>query len=67
MESGTDVFSINVNTNISVMKPLHAKWTIALYDHLRNKHDLVIKGFEMAGVNEATSGVPTGVCGGVLR
>ena len=53
MESGTDVYSIDVSTRLSIMKPLHAQWTIGLYDHLRNKRDIVIKGFEMAGVNEA--------------
>ena len=34
------------------MKPVHAKWVIGLYDHLRNSSDLITKGFEKAGMTE---------------
>ena len=53
MQAGTDVYSINVKTNLSIIKPIHAQWVIGLYDYLRNKTDLIIKGFEIAGITEA--------------
>ena len=53
MQAGTDVYSINVKTNLSIIKPIHAQWVIGLYDYLRNKTDFIIKGFEIAGITEA--------------
>ena len=53
LEKGTDVYKIDVNTTLTVMKPVHAKWVIGLYDHLRNSSDIITKGFEKAGITEA--------------
>ena len=44
---------VKVNTTLSVMKPIHARWIIGLYDHLRNSQEVIIKGFETAGISEA--------------
>ena len=52
-EDGTDVYSVNVNLNLSMMKQLHAQWVIGLYDHLQNKPDIIRKGFELAGLTDA--------------
>ena len=38
---------------LTVMKPVHAKWVIGLYDHLRNSSALMTKEFEKAGITEA--------------
>ena len=53
LEQGEDVYKINVVTNLTAMKPLHAQWIIGLYDHLRNSSQLIIKGFDKAGTSEA--------------
>ena len=53
LQAGTDVYPISIKTNLSVIKPLHAQWISGLYDHLRNKRDLTIIGFEIAGITEA--------------
>ena len=37
------------------MKPIHAPWLVGLYDHLRNKPEVIRKGFEMAGIAEAVT------------
>lgn len=42
---------------LSFMKPIHAHWFVGLYDYLRNKPDVVRKGFEMAGIVEAVTKV----------
>ena len=57
LEKGTDVYKIDVNTTLTVMKPVHAKWVIGLYDHLRNSSDIITKGFEKAGITEAIAGL----------
>ena len=38
----------DVKLQLSVMKPIHARWLIALYDYLRNQSVLTKKGFEKA-------------------
>ena len=40
LESGADVHTIDVNTNLSVMKPIHANWIISFYDHMRNQEEI---------------------------
>ena len=40
------------------MKPIHACWLVSLYDHLRNKPEVIRKGFEMAGIVEAVTKEP---------
>ena len=35
------------------MKSMHARWIIGLYDYLRNRHGLIFKGFNQAGITEA--------------
>ena len=37
----------------SIIKPIHAKWLLRLYDHLRNSSEAIIKGFKMVGIKEA--------------
>ena len=55
VDKGIDVYAIDVNTKVSVMKPIHTRWLVGLYDHLRNKPEVIRKGFEMAGIVEAVT------------
>ena len=55
VNKGIDVYSIDVNTKLSVMKPIHARWLVGLYNDLRNKPKAIRKGFEMAGIVEAVT------------
>ena len=48
MIAGENVYDIEVNTNLSIMKPIHAKRVIGLYDRLRNDPELVKSGFSEA-------------------
>ena len=34
VDKGIDVYSIDVSTKLTVMKPIHAHWLVGLYDHL---------------------------------
>ena len=58
VDKGIDVYSIDVNTKLSVMKPIHARWLVGLYDHLQNKPEVIRKGFEMAGIVAAVTDDP---------
>ena len=50
-ERGTSVYDVQVSTKLLVIKPIHAKQLLALYDYLRNSSD--IKGFAMVGIKNA--------------
>ena len=52
MEDGTNVCDVQVPLKLSKIKPIHAKWLLGLYDHLRNSSEAIIKGFEMASIKE---------------
>ena len=53
LQNGENVYEVDVKLQLSILKPLHARWIISLYDYLRNQHEMIIKGFEMAGICEA--------------
>ena len=53
LEKGTDIYSINIKLQLSVLKPIHARWLISFYDYLRNKPELIVKGFDQAGISDA--------------
>ena len=50
IEKGTNIYSVNIETKLSVIKPLHARWLISCYDHMLNSREMIIKAFQMAGI-----------------
>ena len=50
IEKGVNVFSVNIETKLYIVKPLHARWLISFYDHMQNNRQMIIKSFEMAGI-----------------
>ena len=40
-----------VDLNLSVMKPLHAKWVINAMAAMADRHDLIRSGFTKAGLS----------------
>ena len=55
VDEGIDVYSSDVNAKLSVMKAIHTRRLVGLYDHLRDKPEVIRKGFEMAGIVEAVT------------
>jgi len=53
IDSGSSVYDVNEPLKLSIIKPIHAKWLLDLYDHLVNSFASIIKGFEMAGIKDA--------------
>ena len=53
LEDGTNVYDLQVPLKLSIIKPIHAKSHLGLYEHLRNSSEATIKGFEMTGIKEA--------------
>ena len=54
LAQGANVYDIEVELVLSVLNPIHARWLISLYDHLRNNcSDSIKKGFRIAGIDDA--------------
>ena len=52
---GVVTHDVKVDVQLSIMKPLHAKWTIEMYHHLKSSKQIVISGFTKAHITEAIS------------
>ena len=53
LEKGNDPADVEVSSNLSQIKPLHAKWISEMYKYLQGHNDLIINGFKGAGISEA--------------
>ena len=52
LNEGKAPADVEVSLNLSEIKPLHAKWIYEMYKDLREHSDLVLNGFESAGITE---------------
>ena len=55
LDEGTEVYEIDILLKLSILKPIHGRWLLGLYDHLRNNKEIIINGFESAGITEAVT------------
>ena len=53
LDNGHDIYGVEVPLKLSILKPIRVKWIIELHDYLRNNTEMICKGFEQAGINEA--------------
>ena len=53
LNEGKAPADVKVSLNLSEIKSLHAKWIYEMYKYLQGRSDLVLNGFESAGVTEA--------------
>ena len=44
---------VKLSLKSSHLKPLHARWIIETYNHLKHQNDFIIKGFDAVGISEA--------------
>lgn len=59
LSNGTSPADVQVSLKLSILKPLHAKWIVESYNHLKEQKDSIIKGFESAGILEAIESANT--------
>ena len=52
MDDGKQPEDTEVDTRLSVMKPLSARWIISAYDYIRSEPGIVCGGFVDAGIIE---------------
>ena len=51
--NGIDPDKVSVDVKISKLKPEQAKRIVQFYDHMQNNKQIVLKGWERAGVTKA--------------
>jgi hypothetical protein len=50
LDNGVEAEALKIDMALSVVKPQHARWLIETCHYLASKHELMVKGFEMAGI-----------------
>ena len=53
LESGKNIYQVDIETKLSIMIPINARWIISFYGKFRNSDEMVIKAFQMASITEA--------------
>ena len=51
--AGKAAADVKVSLKLFVLKPLHAKWIVGLYNILKNDKEMAINSFRSAGITEA--------------
>ena len=59
LKHGIDPTDVKIYSKLSDLKPLHASWIVDLYDHLSNEAEMIINGFDSAGITEAVNNAQT--------
>ena len=55
LDEGKDIKDVEISLNLSIAKPLHAKWLIEMYNHMTSSEgrDVCLKGWIVAGILDA--------------
>ena len=53
LRAGKTAADVKVSLKLSVIKPLHAKWIVNLYNTLKDDKEMAMNGFRGAGITEA--------------
>ena len=50
---GVSSKDVKISLELGTLKPLHARWIVDAYNHMKTQKNTIIKGFEKAGILEA--------------
>ena len=56
IESRQAIEDVRVDSKLSIMKELEAKWIVSTYDYLKSNPSIVTNGFKAAGIIDAIEG-----------
>ena len=56
LDEGKDIKDVNISLKLLIIKPLHAKSLIEIYNHMTSSEgrDFCLKGWKVAGILDAT-------------
>ena len=52
LSRGVDTAEVKITSKLSDLKPLSASWIVDLFEHLKKEKEMIIKGFDFAGITE---------------
>ena len=55
LDEGKDIKDVEISLKLSIVKPLHTKWLIEMYNHMASSEgrDVFLKGWKVAGILDA--------------
>ena len=55
LDEGKDIKDVEISLKLSIVKPLHVKWLIEMYNHMTSSEgrDVCLKGWKVAGILDA--------------
>ena len=55
LDEGKDIKDVKISLKLSIVKPLHARWLIEMYNHMTSSEgrDVCLKGWKVAGILDA--------------
>ena len=55
LDEGKDIKDVEISLKLSIVKPLHAKWLIEMYNHMTSSEgrDVCLKSWKVAGILDA--------------
>ena len=53
LRNGKDPADVKVSSKLSDLKPLHARWVVDWYHYVQDEKQMIINGFDSAGISEA--------------
>ena len=55
LDEGKDIKDVEISLKLSIVKPLHAKWLIEMYNHMTSSEgrDICLKGWKVTGILDA--------------
>ena len=56
LDEGKDIKDVDISLKLLIVKPLHAKWLIEMYNHMTSSEgrDVCLKGWKIEGILDAT-------------
>ena len=48
---------VKIDRNLRIIKPLHAKWIVELFNIIKEEKEKIINGFNSAGITKANQSV----------
>ena len=53
LQNGKDPTDVKTSSKLQDLKPIHARWILDWHNHVIKKKEMIIRGFNSAGIWEA--------------
>ena len=57
LQNGKDPTDVKISSKLSDLKPTHARWNVDWYNHVIKEKEIIVRGFNSAGISEAVQSI----------